>query len=83
MFEDGCPGVPGLRVPAPARPRLEVPLEVAGPRRAAGQQGELCGEVAGAAEVQCQEECGLICCLYICDYAWTSNISKSQKFLVR
>ena len=65
MFEDGCPGVPGLRVPAPARPRLEVPLEVAGPRRAAGQQGELCGEVAGAAEVQCQEECGLICCLYI------------------
>ena len=82
MFEDGCPGVPGLGVPAPARPRLEVPLEVAGPRRAAGQQGELCGEVAGAAEVQCQEECGLICC-FICNYAWTSNISKSQKFLVR
>ena len=80
MFEDGCPGVPGLRVPAPARPRLEVPLEVAGPRRAAGQQGELGGEMAGAAEAQCQEECGLICCLYICDYAWTSNISKSIVF---
>ena len=78
MFEDGCPGVPGLRVPAPARPRLEVPLEVAGPRRAAGQQGELCGEVAGAAEVQCQE-CGLICC-FICNHAWTSNISKSFSY---
>ena len=79
MFEDGCPGVPGLRVPAPARPRLEVPLEVAGPRRAAGQQRELCGEVAGAAEVQCADSF-LVC---ICNYAWTSNISKSQKFLVR
>ena len=64
MFEDGCPGVPGLRVPAPARPRLEVPLEVARPRRAAGEEGELCGKVAGAADVQCQEEFGLICCLY-------------------
>ena len=80
MFENGCPGVPGLRVPAPARPRLEVPLEVAGPRRATGQQGELCGEVAGAAEVQCQEECGLICCLYICDLCMDIEYIKVNSF---
>ena len=80
MFEDGCPGVPGLRVPAPARPRLEVPLEVAGPRRAAGQQGELCGEVAGAAEVQCQEQCGLISCLYMQLCMDIEYIKKSKVF---